>query len=117
MTVEDVCSKGIDCLDLANLENDLNWTNPMLLCEETDDVVFYNVYYAPREGGEFTLIAKMDTSGDTLFSHQPEDGIIGCYAVTAVDTFFNESAFSNIECVSSCPIYDLPNTFTPNNDS
>ncbi len=115
--VEDICSKGVDCVDPENFVNDLHWTNPMDLCEETDDVVYYNVYFSPREGTEFTLIAQMETSGDTLFSHKPEEGIVGCYAVTAVDTFQNESAFSNIECVSSCPIYNLPNTFTPNQDS
>lgn len=117
LAVEDICSKGDDCVDPDNFVNDLAWVNPMELCEETDDVVYYNVYYAPREGAEFELIAQMETSGDTLFSHKPEDGIVGCYAVTAVDTFHNESAFSNIECVASCPIYNLPNTFTPNQDS
>jgi gliding motility-associated-like protein len=116
LTVEDICSKGLDCAELENFENDLHWTNPMLLCEETDDVVSYRVYYAQREGVEFELIAEIDNSGDTTYFHQPENGIIGCYAVTALDTFLNESAFSNIECVSSCPIYDLANTFTPNND-
>ena len=116
LRVEDICSRGDDCVDPENFINDLDWTNPMFLCEETDDVVFYNVYYAPREGADFELITKMETSLDTLFSHKPLDGIIGCYAVTAVDTFFNESAFSNIECVSSCPIYNLANTFTPNSD-
>jgi len=43
-------------------------------------------------------------------------GIAGCYAVTAVDTFFNESAFSNIVCIDNCPNYVLPNVFTPNGD-
>jgi gliding motility-associated-like protein len=116
LTVEDICSKGVDCADITNFENDLHWTNPMLLCEETDDVVSYNVYYAPRDGADFELIASLDNAVDTLYFHEPENGIIGCYAVTALDTFFNESAFSNIECVSSCPIYDLANTFTPNED-
>ena len=45
-----------------------------------------------------------------------EFGIAGCYAVTAVDTFENESAFSNIICPDNCPLYQLPNAFTPNGD-
>jgi len=116
LVVEDICSKGIDCAQTTNFANDLHWTNPMLLCAETDDVVSYRVYYAAREGADFTLIGEPGTSADTLFSHLPEGGIIGCYAVTALDTFQNESAFSNVVCVSSCPIYELPNTFTPNGD-
>ena len=40
----------------------------------------------------------------------------GCYAVTALDTFANESDLSNIFCVDNCPNFSLPNTFTPNGD-
>ena len=40
----------------------------------------------------------------------------GCYVITAVDTFNNESVFSNEVCVDNCPEYLLPNVFTPNND-
>ena len=35
---------------------------------------------------------------------------------TAIDSFDNESRFSNIICVDNCPVYNLPNTFTPNGD-
>ena len=40
----------------------------------------------------------------------------GCYAVTALDSIGNESRRSNVICVDNCPIYILPNTFTPNDD-
>ena len=88
----------------------------MDICEETDDVVSYNIYYSPVEGGEFELIETITNSLITEYNHKPDLGIAGCYAVTAVDSFFNESAFSNIVCVDNCPIYELPNVFTPNND-
>ncbi|MEM6964695.1 MAG: gliding motility-associated C-terminal domain-containing protein [Bacteroidota bacterium] len=100
-------------------ENSLSWINPMNLCEETDDVVSYNIYYAPpNDSDNFQLIGVGSTVIDTLFKHTPdaEFGIAGCYAVTALDTFFNESAFSNIICIDNCPLYNLPNAFTPNGD-
>jgi len=62
------------------------------------------------------LIYSTEISTDTTFSHKPDFGIAGCYAVTAIDTFSNESAFSNIICVDNCPEYTLPNVFTPNGD-
>ncbi|MEM7710332.1 MAG: gliding motility-associated C-terminal domain-containing protein, partial [Pseudomonadota bacterium] len=34
----------------------------------------------------------------------------------AIDSVGNESEFSNIVCVDNCPIYELPNVFTPNGD-
>ena len=92
------------------------WANPMDICAETDDVVSYNIYFSPQEGIELEWIASIDDSGITDFAHLPERGIAGCYAVTALDTFLNESAFSNVFCVDNCPNFTLPNTFTPNGD-
>jgi gliding motility-associated-like protein len=44
--------------------------------------------------------------------------VIGCYYVTAVDSFNNESLPSNLVCfdIDQCSLYQLPNVFTPNND-
>ena len=116
LSVHNICSENINCQGNEVLSNRLSWVNPMNLCEETDDVVSYNIYFAAIEGGDFNLIATIGTSGDTTFLHEPERGIAGCYAVTALDTFFNESVFSNIICVDNCPNYTLPNAFTPNGD-
>ncbi|MFQ5447742.1 MAG: gliding motility-associated C-terminal domain-containing protein, partial [Saprospiraceae bacterium] len=116
LTVRNICDENIQCQDDEVLNNRLAWVNPMNLCVETDDVVSYNIYYAAIEGGDFILIASVDNSGDTTFVHEPDRGIAGCYAVTALDTFLNESAFSNIVCVDNCPNFSLPNAFTPNGD-
>jgi hypothetical protein len=115
LEVSNICDEAVSCVE-ADLKNELLWINPMNLCEETDDVVTYNIYFAPTETDEFSLVETINFSGDTMYTHRPDIGIAGCYAVTAVDTFFNESAYSNIFCVDNCPIYELPNTFTPNND-
>jgi gliding motility-associated-like protein len=116
LTVRNICDEEITCQQGENLNNRLQWVNPMNLCAETDDVVSYRIYYAAIEGEDFELIATIDQSKDTTFIHSPERGLAGCYAVTALDTFLNESAFSNVICKDNCPNYNLPNAFTPNGD-
>ncbi len=116
--VSNICNSGVSCQEVAELGNDLKWNNPMNICWATDDVVSYRIYYKPNESGEFSLLYEIDQSGDTTYSHPrtKQEGLIGCYAVTALDTFQNESDFSNIICTDNCPFYTLPNAFTPNND-
>jgi len=118
LTITNGCEEPSDTAPEGEFENFLSWINPMNLCEDTDDVVYYNVYYAPpNDPSNFQIIAVGSTVIDTtLFHASPEFGIAGCYAVTAVDTFENESAFSNIICPDNCPFYTLPNAFTPNGD-
>lgn len=116
LEVDNLCDEIVNCDDEESLVNTLRWVNPMSICATTDDVVGYNVYYAPVQGADFEKIAFIDDSRITSFEHKPEFGIAGCYAVTALDTFANQSAFSNVVCVDNCPVYILPNAFTPNGD-
>ncbi len=98
-------------------ENYLVWTNPINQCEETDDVVYYNVYYAPSSSEPLELLLRIDDPSDTTYLHELNFEIAGCYAVTAVDTFENESKIRELVCVDNCPEYELPNAFTPNGDT
>jgi gliding motility-associated-like protein len=43
--------------------------------------------------------------------------IAGCYFITSIDSFNNESKRSNLVCVDNCPVLNLPNAFTPNGDN
>ena len=118
LSVSNLCEDATGCLSLEDLENELNWILSDSLCSTTDDVLGFNLYYSPFNGGDFSEIGKIDAPTIFSFLHQPpiDRGLAGCYAVTAIDSVGNESVFSNIFCVDNCPIYNLPNTFTPNGD-
>lgn len=116
LMVDNICGELDGNCQRDLLWNDLSWTNPNETCEDTDDVIGYNVYFSPIEGGDFVTIETFNSLDSLLYRHFPDGGFAGCYAVTAIDSFNNESALSNIVCVDNCPIYELPNVFTPNED-
>ncbi len=108
-----VLTVTVDC-DLN--ANHLVWNNPNHSC--TDDVKGYRIYYSPLINGSLTLIADLTPATDTSFIHEGMPGLAGCYVVTAYDSVGNESSFSNKVCldIDLCPVYTLPNVFTPNSD-
>lgn len=102
--------------DCNKIENSLFWTNPNHSC--ADDVISYNIYYSSTDNNNLELLTTVNGAQDTTYLHQNILSIAGCYAVTAVDSFQNQSSFSNIVCldIDSCNMYQLPNVFTPNGD-
>lgn len=93
------------------------WDNPNLACENTDDVVSYNVYFANQLGKKLELLTTIEDPNITSYRHFKEGSIAGCYAITAIDSFDNESDFSQSLCIDNCPNYELPNVFTPTGDN
>ena len=57
-------------------------------------------------------------SDTTFYTDDGLNTVVGCYAVTAIDSVGNVSEFSETACVNfdACPTYELPNVFTPNGD-
>lgn len=51
------------------------------------------------------------------YSFEGVPSVAGCYVVTAVDSFANQSVVGTKIRVDNCPIYELPNVFTPNGDN
>jgi gliding motility-associated-like protein len=102
--------------DCDRAENNLSWTNPNNIC--ADDVVKYYVYYTSLDTGDFVILDSLFNASDTTYTHNNLGNIVGCYAVTAIDSVGNQSDFSNIVCVpdTACNKYSLPNVFTPNED-
>lgn len=95
---------------------EVSWDNPNDVCPETDDVVSYRLYYSPILGDPFSLRATIDDPEELSISFDSLTSVAGCYTITAIDSFNNESAFSDPLCVDNCPIYELPNVFTPGGD-
>lgn len=115
LTVYNICEEeGLIVVDASDLQNELNWTNPNNSC--ADDVVQYNIYYGNQQGAQLNLLASITSATDTAYIHENLLSLAGCYAITAIDSFGNESIFSNVVCVDNCSDYNLPNTFTPNGD-
>ena len=80
------------------------------------DVTGYKLYYSPTAAGTPAEIARFEGRNDTTFNHFTESSLTGCYYVTAIDSFENESAPSVRLCLDECSNYLLPNVFSPNND-
>lgn len=82
-----------------------------------EDIVSYNIYYSPFIAGDLELIYTAIDKSDTVFDHYANLSIAGCYSVTAVDSFANESPIQGKVCIDNCTYYELPNVFTPNGDN
>lgn len=114
---------------LANCDDqvtELIWSNPNNDC--ADDVIQYNLYYAPTDQEELQFLETFFSDTDTTFTFNLDGDlgtIAGCFAITALDSLLekpdgipaqNESLWSEVICVDNCPYYFLPNVFTPNGD-
>lgn len=109
---EEIAAGG---LVLDNLYNLLTWSNPIDDCGE-EDLVGYNIYYSATSDEPLTLLAAIADPYDNRFLHDDLPSLAGCYAVTAIDSFGNESSTSNKLCIDNCPYYVLPSAFSPNGD-
>ncbi|KAA0990461.1 T9SS type B sorting domain-containing protein [Dyadobacter aurulentus] len=108
--------------DSPTFTNHLSWTYPEQVDGKECDpnVSAYKVYYARYEDETPALIATVTIPPAplaTTYDHAGLTSFAGCYYVTAVNRFGAESAPSNIVCKDNCPMYVLPNVFTPNGDS
>jgi len=116
LMVTSPCDLIEDGQTVFDFVNQLNWNMPNLVCENSQDLASYNLYYTFNLNEPLDLIEQFNNETNNT-THAPSDGISGCYAVSAIDSLGNEGPLSEIICVESCPIYELPNTFTPNNDN
>jgi gliding motility-associated-like protein len=122
---QEVCAKPVDttppCSPTLTIQSDckiptlsLTWNNPNHVC--SDDAVKYKLYFAETEDAPLILSDSITIINDTIINFDNLESIAGCYAITAVDSFNNESLQSAKICVDNCPEYELPNVITVNGD-
>ncbi len=103
--------------DCEQISNELKMVLPYDSCNH--DALKYYLFYLPPGSDVVELIdsVNVDYRDTTYYLHTNIDYVVGCYYVTAIDSVGNESEPSLTTCVGydACPVYEIPNVFTPNN--
>ncbi len=111
------CPPGLDVHSACDsLFNHLSWGYPDPTPECAQDIIQYKIYYTPQVNTDYMVIDSLKGIDQRTYNHYPADGLAGCYYVTAVDSFGNESSPSLKVCVDECIKYEIPNVFSPNGD-
>ena len=75
--------------DCDEVKNYLSWTNPNHTCD--NDIAKYYIYFSQDESVNLTIIDSILSPADTIYVHENQITVTGCYAVTAIDSTGNES--------------------------
>jgi gliding motility-associated-like protein len=103
--------------DKTHWKNYLHWQVSSSDCG--GDIVRYKIYFKAPLTKDFVLLDSSLGKNDTSYTHDlslSTTGIAGCYRLTAVDNAGNETDSVFTVCTDNCPLYELPNVFTPNGD-
>jgi len=111
VTVTNICDEANPGTPADAFINYVSWVPGC----NNDDIASYIIYYAEDPGAQFTQVGQVGPT-ELKFEHKPGEKIAGCYSVVAVDLTGNQSSFSAPYCVENCPVFELPNAFTPNGD-
>lgn len=115
LAVENNCDEGKEILLFTN---SLTYGLPDS-CAEGMDEMEVRVEFRPFGEEEFTEV----TDDPVLFivnehsaNHSSSEGFAGCYRIRLADSGGNTGPYSDTVCIEGCPLYKLPNVFTPNGD-
>lgn len=88
-----------------------------------DDIISYQIYFKPLESDPWPNLPLLSLTNNVDSIALVGEPITGCWAITATDDAgndpngqSNESEYSEILCIESCPDIAFPNVFTPNGD-
>ena len=91
----------------------MSWALPADSC--ASDLDYFRISRGPTPEGPFQLL-HITPDIATAYEYQDALSIAGCYAIQAVDTSGNISAYSRSFCFDNCPAVQLGNVFSPNGD-
>lgn len=100
--------------DDSLLTNHVEWSFPDGECAR--DARYSYLLYKPTVASGWDTLAFFAGAPDSSFNHTLSGTLAGCYTVAVIDSFGNWSYLADTVCVDNCPLYRLPNTFTPNGD-
>jgi gliding motility-associated-like protein len=111
---ESPCTPSLTVVSQCDIpSNKVNWSIPDPVC--LSDISGYKLYYRPFNSEKDTIFNITDKN---IFEYMHMNVASGCYAISAYDIAGNESPKSASVCgVDSCNFYEIPNVFTPNNDT
>jgi gliding motility-associated-like protein len=98
---------GPNCVALLDT---ISW---VIIDSCASDAEFVNVYFSSASGDGTYLLLQVSSSSASPFIYSGENSIAGCYYITAVDSNGNEGLPSDTVCTGPCPLYILPNSFSP----
>lgn len=113
LVIENNCTE--DDKNTFDIKNKISWSFPKE-CDSKDDVDKYEIYFSNENDSLFSLLYTIYDPEVFDTSHLSLD-FAGCYYVIAIDENGNKSDPSAKICAEECPLYELPNTFTPNGDT
>ncbi len=82
----------------------------------SDDVSNYTLFFKPTISDVYSAVALIKKNEPLIYIYDGSELISGCYAIEAKDVNGNKSTLSPDFCIDNCPIFELPNVFTPNRD-
>jgi gliding motility-associated-like protein len=94
----------------------LEWTLTDSCTTKTNRI---KIYFSPGNSNKYVVIDSINNKTARSYLDNRlilQHSLAGCYYITVVDSYDNESLHSNYLCVDNCPRYDLPNIITPNGD-
>jgi gliding motility-associated-like protein len=81
------------------------------------DVVKYTIYNVMNDTVNFIPLDSVIGTTASYTHINLTQSLAGCYYIIATDSAGNRSISSDTVCVENCPLFELPNIFTPNLDS
>lgn len=79
------------------------------------DLQTVQIYFQAAGNDSYVLLASVSGSTNN-YVYTSTNSIAGCFYITATDSTGNISFSSDTICVDPCPLYELPNVFTPDNN-